>query len=116
MASSRFKIESDRTAGSKKSEDALQTDTFEYGLQTESVPLSYPAMQFRMSKEPHAWKKRPRSPGLKWYKDYDSPDSFKNGRILVIDYVKQGTILPDINVDWSRDTSRASLQLDADDL
>ena len=55
-------------------------------------------MQFPMTKGPHAWKKRPRSPGLKWYKDYNSPDSLKCGRILVIDYVKQGRMLSDINL------------------
>ena len=57
-----------------------------------------------MSKVPHAWKKAPRSPGLKWYKNYDSPESLKNGRILVIDYVKQGTILPHINLDYTSRT------------
>ena len=81
-------------AGSAKSEDALQTDTFEHGFQKTSLPVPYSAVQFPMRKGPHEWKKRPRSPGLKWYEDYDAPDSLKNGRILVIDYVKQGMMLP----------------------
>ena len=34
------------------------------------------------------WSKRPRSPGLKWYKHFDSPNGLKCGRVLVIDYVK----------------------------
>ena len=38
---------------------------------------------------PQAWKGRPRSPGLRWYKDYNSPESLKNGRVLVVDYVKK---------------------------
>ena len=36
------------------------------------------------------WHQRPRSPGLKWYKEYDTPESRKCGRVLLIDYVKQG--------------------------
>ena len=39
-------------------------------------------------KGPEGWNKRPRGPGLKWYKHYDSPESLKCGRVLVIDYVK----------------------------
>lgn len=46
-----------------------------------------------MSKGPYAWKRRPRSPGLQWYKNYNSLDSLIGGRILVIDYIKQGTLL-----------------------
>ena len=53
----------------------------------EGVP--YSARQFPMKAKP---KKRPRSPGLRWYKHY-GPDSFKDGRVLVIDYIKQGTQL-----------------------
>ena len=76
--------ESDGRPGSGKSEDAVQTDTFEHGVQPKTAAIPYSAVQFPMSKGPHTWKKRPRSPGLKWYKNYDSPDSLKNGRILVI--------------------------------
>ena len=47
-------------------------------------------MQFPLDKGPQGWKKRPRSPGLHWYKNYDTPESLKCGRVLVIDYVKQG--------------------------
>ena len=73
--------------GSRMSEDLLQTDTFEHGVQTRTaVPFS--AVQFPMGKGPHAWKRRPRSLGLQWYTNYDSPDSWIGGRILVIDYVK----------------------------
>ncbi|MCJ1462795.1 hypothetical protein MMC07_001398 [Pseudocyphellaria aurata] len=32
---------------------------------------------------------RPRSPGLKWHKEYDTPESLTCGRVLLIDYVKQ---------------------------
>ncbi|KAI4175872.1 MAG: hypothetical protein LQ343_001486 [Gyalolechia ehrenbergii] len=32
---------------------------------------------------------RPQSPGLKWHKHYDTPESRKRGRVLVIDYVKK---------------------------
>lgn len=85
--------ESDREAGSTKSADPLQRDTFEHDVQTRNVSVPYSARQFPMTKGPHTWKKRPRSPGLKWYKDYNSPDSLKRGRILVIDYVKQGKML-----------------------
>lgn len=35
------------------------------------------------------WHPRPKSPGLKWHKDY-TPTTLKTGRVLVIDYVKQG--------------------------
>ena len=35
------------------------------------------------------WNKRPRSPGLKWYKEYDTPDKSRTGRVLLIDYVKK---------------------------
>ncbi|KAL8631978.1 hypothetical protein Q9189_002242 [Teloschistes chrysophthalmus] len=36
-----------------------------------------------------SWQQRPRSPGLKWHKKYDTPDSRKTSRVLVIDYVKK---------------------------
>ncbi|KAL8991293.1 MAG: hypothetical protein Q9177_000256 [Variospora cf. flavescens] len=38
---------------------------------------------------PKPWQQRPRSPGLKWHKHYDTPESRKTGRVLVIDYVKK---------------------------
>ncbi|KAL8840219.1 MAG: hypothetical protein Q9170_001426 [Blastenia crenularia] len=34
-----------------------------------------------------SWQQRPRSPGLKWHKHYDTPESRRAGRVLVIDYV-----------------------------
>ena len=73
---------------SKQSQDAVQTDTFEDGIEAKAVP--YSAMQFPLDKGPQGWKKRPRSPGLNWYKKYNTPESLKCGRVLVIDYVKQG--------------------------
>lgn len=76
------------------SEDALQTNTFEHDFQTQSVPVPYSAVQILQCKGSHAWKKRPHSLGLKWYKHYDFPDSLKNGRIFVIDYVTQRMMLP----------------------
>lgn len=39
-----------------------------------------------------AWHHRPRSPGLRWHKGYNTPESLKSGRVLLIDYVKQGVI------------------------
>ena len=91
---------------STQSESAVQTDTFDArispeediqfkdGIQPKTSAVPYSAMQFPMSKGPHGWKKRPRSPGLKWYKAYDTPESLTTGRVLVIDYVKQGTGCP----------------------
>lgn len=38
---------------------------------------------------PKPWQQRPSSPGLKWHKHYDTPESRKTGRVLVIDYVKK---------------------------
>lgn len=76
--------------GSRPSQDGVQIDKFNDGAQTKAVP--YSAMQFPMHKGPQGWKKRPRSPGLKWYKGYDTPESLKDGRVLVIDYVKQGKV------------------------
>ena len=103
--------ESYAIAGSGKSEDALQTDTLEHGVQTKTVPAPYSAVQFPMSKGPHTWKRQPRSPGLKWYKNYDSPDSLKNGRILVIDYIKRGKMLPYIKVDQNKKQQQGFLKI-----
>lgn len=36
-----------------------------------------------------SWQQRPRSPGLKWHKKYDTPESRKTSRVLIIDYVKK---------------------------
>ncbi|KAL9613249.1 MAG: hypothetical protein Q9167_002209 [Letrouitia subvulpina] len=35
-----------------------------------------------------SWQQRPHSPGLKWHPGYDTPESRKSGRVLLIDYVK----------------------------
>lgn len=40
------------------------------------------------SRQP-SWNNRPRSPNLKWYKGFDKPESCKNGRVFMVDYVKQ---------------------------
>lgn len=80
--------------GSRLSEDAVQTETFANGMQDKIQAVPFSAMQFPLSTGPQGWKKRPRSPGLKWYKDYDTPDALNQGRVLVIDYVKQGRLLP----------------------
>ncbi|KAL6721270.1 hypothetical protein ACLMJK_000372 [Lecanora helva] len=69
-------------------QDAIQTDALNEGLKTKAVPFH--ALQFPLDKGPQGgWKKRPRSPGLKWYRKYDSLESLKHGRVLVIDYIKQ---------------------------
>ncbi len=49
------------------SEEAVHTDSFEDGIQDKVAAAPYSAMQFPMSIGPQGWKKRPRSPGLKWY-------------------------------------------------
>ncbi|MCJ1387970.1 hypothetical protein MMC18_000813 [Xylographa bjoerkii] len=48
---------------------------------TEDLHLHYPPRR-------RSWHTRPKSPGLKWYKEY-TPESCKRGRVLVIDYVKK---------------------------
>ena len=35
------------------------------------------------------WNKRPQSPGLKWYREYNTLDKPRTGRVLLIDYVKK---------------------------
>lgn len=35
-----------------------------------------------------SWNQRPYSPGLKWHQGYDTPESRKSGRVLLVDYVK----------------------------
>ena len=35
------------------------------------------------------WNQRHRSPGLKWYKEYDTLEKCRSGRVLLIDYIKQ---------------------------
>ena len=45
------------------------------------------APQARLQSAP--WNRRPRSPNLKWYKNYDKPDSCRNGRVYMVDYVKK---------------------------
>lgn len=35
-----------------------------------------------------SWQQRPHSPGLKWHQGYDTPESRKSGRVLLVDYVK----------------------------
>lgn len=57
---------------SRRSEDALRTDTFEDGIQNKIAAVPYSAMQFPFSTGPQGWKKRPRSPDLKGYKEHQS--------------------------------------------
>lgn len=47
----------------------------------------HPSSRARYS-TPRPWQ-RPQSPSLKWHKHYDTPESLKKGRVLVIDYVKK---------------------------
>ncbi|KAL9603692.1 MAG: hypothetical protein Q9219_001011 [cf. Caloplaca sp. 3 TL-2023] len=49
----------------------------------------FAADRARRSFIPKPWQQRPRSPGLKWHKGYDTPESRKTGRVLVIDYVSK---------------------------
>ena len=80
----------------------MVNDTNIGGDPTRGVP--YSARQFPMTTAkgpPQHHPRRPRSPGLKWYKQYNNPDCFKGGRVLVIDYVKQGLDAPDaLRVDY----------------
>lgn len=82
-----------------QTESGVQADTIEAEIQVEDdihpkvATVPYSAMQFPMSKGSQGWKRRPRSPGLKWYRGYNTPESLKTGRVLVIDYIKQGTDL-----------------------
>ncbi|MCJ1382061.1 hypothetical protein MMC17_005173 [Xylographa soralifera] len=55
--------------------------TVEDQYHTEDLHLHYPPRR-------RSWHTRPKSPGLKWYKEY-TPESCKYGRVLVIDYVKK---------------------------
>lgn len=71
----------------------MQTDTLEARSQPKVAATPYSAMQFPLTKWPQGWKRRPRSPGLRWYKNYDTPESLRRGRVLVIDYIRQGTSL-----------------------
>ena len=86
----------------------MQTDTMETGFQPKVAATPYSAMQFPLTKWPQGWKRRPRSPGLRWYKKYDTPESLERGRVLVIDYIRQGTwlirddSLSSSQVDWGR--------------
>ena len=61
------------------------------GLQPrKAVPFSSRQFPMRAAAESQHPRRRPRSPGLKWYKPFDGPECFKRGRVLVIDYIKQG--------------------------
>lgn len=77
----------------RQPDNGIQTDTIETGFQPKVTATPYSAMQFPLTKWPQGWKRRPRSPGLRWYKNYDTPGSLERGRVLVIDYIRQGTWL-----------------------
>ena len=46
-----------------------------------------PRESFTVGERP--WIKRPQSPGLGWYREYDELEKCRRGRVLLIDYVKQ---------------------------
>lgn len=56
----------------------------------QAVPYSIRQFPMKVPENTQNRKRRPRSPGLKWFKQYDGPGCFKSGRVLVIDYIKQG--------------------------
>ncbi|KAL8802479.1 MAG: hypothetical protein Q9182_003787 [Xanthomendoza sp. 2 TL-2023] len=49
----------------------------------------YPSDRSRYPFAAKSWQQRPRSPGLKWHKHYQDPESKTKGRVLVIDYIKK---------------------------
>ncbi|KAL8724757.1 MAG: hypothetical protein Q9166_007771 [cf. Caloplaca sp. 2 TL-2023] len=49
----------------------------------------YPSNPSHFPFSSKSWQQRPRSPGLKWHKHYNSPESRTEGRVLVIDYIKK---------------------------
>ena len=73
-------------------EFVVTLDTGEDGSPAEVKPVSFSAKHLPPDtrQEAHQRRRRPRSPGLKWYENFDSAESFKHGRVLVIDYIKQG--------------------------
>ena len=92
--SSCFKYIADLYATATTQPDqSMQTETVETGFQPKVAATPFSAMQFPLTKWPQGWKRRPRSPGLRWYKNYDTPESLERGRVLVIDYIRQGTLL-----------------------
>lgn len=81
----------------------MKVDAFEDEIQDKIQAAPYSAMQFPLSAGSQGWKKRPRSPGLKWYKDYNTPEALRRGRVLVIDYVKQGRLPPIYDQKYNRE-------------
>lgn len=80
-------------AGPRHLDSEVKVDDFEHP-EPKIEAVSYSSRQWPMDgffgpKCPPALNKRPRSPGLKWYRHYDSPESLKHGRVLIIDYIKQ---------------------------
>ena len=78
------------TTATIQPDNGMQTDAWGAESQPNVAATPYSAMQFPLTKWPQGWKRRPRSPGLKWYKNYDTPESLKSGRVLLIDYIRQG--------------------------
>ena len=61
------------------------------GLQSsKAVPYSSRQYPMKVAAAPEYPRRRPQSPGLKWYKPFSGPECFKKGRVLVIDYIKLG--------------------------
>ena len=69
-----------KSSGSESAKSGTRSGVIEDTFQT-SAP------QPRSHSEP--WNRRPRSPNLKWYKNLDKPDSCRNGRVYMVDYVKK---------------------------
>ena len=50
---------------------------------------NYHAAATRPQSRQHPWTNRPRSPHLEWNKGFDKPENCRNGRVFMVDYVKQ---------------------------
>ena len=72
--------------GSRRSESEIKVEN----LVPKTKADPYSSRQWPMGEQlgSKGWNKRPRSPGLKWYKHFDSPEGLKCSRVLIIDYVK----------------------------
>ncbi len=68
-----------RSSGSRSSSRGQEAES--------NNPDRIPHGPFQPGQRP--WNKRPRSPGLNWYKDYDTLKKCRSGRVLLIDYVRQ---------------------------
>ena len=62
------------------------------------IDVRVPITTSKAANNSEEWHHRPRSPGLKWHKEYDTPESLKLGRVLLIDYVRQGNAEPQLSL------------------